>query len=127
MQIEIGIQCGMFAHITTSVAWMEALEAGVYSALSLETQGFIHCSEISAEQLLAVADHLYAGQSGLVLLLIEPQRLTSALRYEEFETSANFFPHVYGPINLDAVVRVLPFPPQPDGTFQLPDLSGSGL
>ena len=110
----------MFAHVTSSVAWMEALEAGLYSAPSLEAQGFIHCSEISTEQLLAVADHLYAGQSGLVLLLIEAQRLTSEVRYEEFETSEKFFPHVYGPINLDAVVRVLPFPPQPDGTFQLP-------
>ena len=117
----------MFAHITTSAAWVEALEAGVSSAVSLEAQGFIHCSEISAEQLLAVANHLYAGQSGLVLLLIETQRLTSAVRYEEFGTSGNFFPHVYGPINLDAVVRVSTFLPQPDGTFQLPDLSGSGL
>ena len=78
-------------------------------------------------QLLAVANHLYAGQSGLVLLLIEPERLAAAVRYEEFETSGKFFPHVHGPINLDAVVQVLPFPPQPDGTFQLPDRSVSGL
>ena len=91
----------MFAHITTSAAWVEALEAGVYLAPSLEAQGFIHCSEISAEQLLAVANHLYAGQSGLVLLLIETQRLTSAVRYEEFRTSGNFFHHLYGPINLE--------------------------
>lgn len=112
----------MFAHITSSAAWTEALEAGVYSAPSLETQCFIHCSEINAEQLLAVANHLYAGRSGLVLLLIEAERLEAAVRYEEFETSGNFFPHVYGPINLDAVVRVLPFPPQPDGTFQLPEV-----
>ncbi len=111
----------MFAHITSSVAWLEALEAGLYSAPSLEAQGFIHCSEISTEQLLAVANHLYAGQSGLVLLLIEAERLEAAVRHEEFETSETFFPHVYGPINLDAVVRVLPFPLQPDCTFRLPE------
>ena len=111
----------MFAHITSSAAWLEALEAGLYSAPSLEAQGFIHCSEISTEQLLAVANHLYAGQSGLVLLLIEAERLEAAVRHEEFETSGTFFPHVCGPINLGAVVRVLPFPPQPDGTFQLPE------
>ena len=40
---------------------MEALEAGLYSAPSLEAQGFIHCSEINIKQLLAVANHLYAG------------------------------------------------------------------
>ena len=96
----------MFAHITSSAAWVEALEAGLYSAPSLEAQGFIHCSEISTEQLLAVANHLYAGQSGLVLLLIEAERLEAAVRHEEFETSGTFFPHVYGPINLDAVIRV---------------------
>ena len=110
----------MFAHITSSAAWVEALEAGVYLAPSLEAQGFIHCSEISAEQLIAVANHLYAGQSGLVLLLLEAEWLEAAVRYEEFETSGTFFLHVYGPINLDAVVQVLPFLPQPDGTFQLP-------
>lgn len=100
---------------------MEALEAGFYSAPSLEARGFIHCSEISTEQLLAVANHLYAGQSGMVLLLIEAERLEAAVRDEEFETSGKSFPHVYGPINLDAVVRVLLFPPQLDGTFQLPE------
>ena len=57
----------MFAHITPSAAWVEALEAGFYSAPSLDAQGFIHCSEISTEQLLAVANYLYAGQSGLVV------------------------------------------------------------
>ena len=112
----------MFAHITSSAAWVDAQAAGFYSAPSLEAQGFIHCSEISAEQLLAVANHLYAGQSGLVLLMIEAGRLEAALRYEEFETGGEFFPHVYGPINLDAVVQIVPFTPQPDGTFQLPDM-----
>ncbi len=115
----------MFAHVTSSVAWLEALAAGLSSAPSLEAQGFIHCSEISADQLLVVANHFYAGQSGLVLLLIEMQRLTSEVRYEEFETSGNFFPHVHGPINLDAVVPVLPFPPQPDGPVQLPEIEAT--
>lgn len=112
----------MITHITTSVAWDNALKAGGYASDSLRSQGYIHCSKFSAEQLLAVANSLYAGQSGLVVLMIEPERLHPEVRFEEFETSGTFFPHVYGPINLEAVVRVLPFPPQPDGTFQLPDV-----
>ena len=113
----------MLAHITTLLAWEDARSASIYEADSLRTGGFIHCSGISAEQLLAVADDLYAGQAGLVLLLIEAERLNSELRYEKDKASGQSFPHIYGPINTSAVVTVLDFPPQPDGTFRLPDLS----
>ena len=111
----------MIAHITTRQAWKDARSTGIYEADSLQTDGFIHCSAISAEQLLAVADHAYAGQTGLVLQLVEPEVPNSEVRYEKDEASGQSFPHVYGPIHFGAVVNVLDFPPQPDGTFRLPD------
>lgn len=89
----------MIAHITTRQAWEQARSAGIYEADSLRTGGFIHCSTFSAEQLLVVADSVYAGQTGLVLLLIEPEQLNSELRYEQDHASGQSFPHVYGPIN----------------------------
>ncbi len=113
----------MLAHITSLQAWEQARSVGVYKASSLRTDGFIHCSTFSAEQLLAVADHGYAGQTGLLLLLIDPERLTSEVRYETDKASGLKFPHVCGPIDLAAVTAVLDFPPQPDGTFRLPDLA----
>ena len=113
---------GMIAHITSAAGWQAALSAGSYTAASLRTQGFIHCSAFNAEQLLAVADFLYAGQTGLVVLLIDPDRLTSEVRYEDTESPGQFFPHVYGPLDLEAVTAVLDFPPRPDGTFRLPEL-----
>ncbi|WP_424952096.1 DUF952 domain-containing protein [Deinococcus sp.] len=112
----------LIAHITSTSAWNAAQTTGSYTAASLQTEGFIHCSEFNTEQLLAVANFLYVGQPKLMVLLIESDHLTSELRFEEFETSGKFFPHIYGPLNLEAVVEVLPFPPQSDGTFRLPDL-----
>jgi uncharacterized protein (DUF952 family) len=110
----------MIAHISRQADWERAQRAGICSAPSLEREGFIHCSEVTVQQLLAVANAHFAGQADLVLLLIDPARLAAELRYEEFESSGLFFPHLFGPLNLGAVVRVAPFAPGPDGCFELP-------
>jgi uncharacterized protein (DUF952 family) len=67
-----------------------------------------------------VADAFYRGIMGFVLLVIEPDRLTAELRDEALEALGEVFPHIYGPLNLDAVVEVLPFEPAKDGSFSLP-------
>lgn len=106
-------------HITTRAAWSAAGKAGQYEADSLAEQGFIHCSRES--QVLRVANSYYAGQPGLVLLVIDPAKLSPELRWEPgTDLASELFPHVYGPVNLDAVVDVLPFEPNADGTFSLP-------
>jgi uncharacterized protein (DUF952 family) len=105
-------------HITTESAWLTAQAIGGYSADSLASEGFIHLS--TREQLLGTASRFYLGQTGLVVLAVDPQRLVAELRYEESEPG-QLFPHLYGPLNLDAVTAVYPFPPQPDGTFRLPE------
>lgn len=106
-------------HATTRSAWSAAQQSGEYAADSLAGEGFIHCSK--PEQILRVADLLYAGQHGLVLLVIDPARLSSELRWEPgVDLATELFPHVYGPINLDAVAEVLAFEPGPDGNFHLP-------
>ena len=106
-------------HITSRTAWSVAQESGEYSADSLAGEGFIHCSK--EDQVLRVAENFFNGQHGLVLLVIDPARLTSELHWEPGVDLPNeFFPHVYGPINLDAVVNVLTFEPDTDGKFHLP-------
>jgi uncharacterized protein (DUF952 family) len=104
-------------HITQDSAWQAARQAGVYSADSLGSEGFIHLS--TREQILWVAERFYKGQAGLVLLAVDPARLAAELRYEESEPGQRF-PHLYGPLNLDAVVGAHPFAPGPDGLFALP-------
>lgn len=105
-------------HITSRAAWLAARAAGAYTADSLAAAGFIHCSRPS--QVLRVANNLFRDQTDLVLLVIDPDRLTSVLRWEPATDGvADIFPHVYGPLNLEAVVGVLPFEQDAAG-FHLP-------
>ena len=106
-------------HITPRTSWSAAQKAGAYTADTLAGEGFIHCSK--TDQILRVANTVFTGQNGLVILVIDPIRLTSEIRWEPgVDLAAELFPHVYGPINLDAVVRVLDFKPGVDGNFRLP-------
>jgi uncharacterized protein (DUF952 family) len=107
----------LLLHITPQQDWTLAQQAGSYRADSLDTEGLIHCS--TPNQVVKVANWFYRGQKGLVLLCIDGDRLHSPLRYDAIETG-ELFPHVYGPINLDAVFQVLDFPPGPTGEFGLP-------
>jgi uncharacterized protein (DUF952 family) len=93
----------LIQHITTAEAWQAAQTGGSYRGDTLETEGFIHCSE--PHQVAGVAESFYKGRTGLVLLSIDPARVKSEIKYE------CGFPHVYGPLNLDAVVDATPFPP----------------
>lgn len=68
--------------------------------------------------MVSVANRRFAGVTGLVLLAIEADRLSSELRYEAAEEGERF-PHIYGPLNLDAVTGVLPFEPDHDGSFSV--------
>ena len=118
----------MIFHITQRTAWDDAQQRGDYRAESLATEGFIHCSTIS--QVLPVAENFYKAQSGLVLLVIEPTLLSSDLIWEPPSGESpppgvpkgDPFPHIYGPINLDAVVKVVDLQKNADNKFILPDL-----
>jgi uncharacterized protein (DUF952 family) len=100
-------------HITPRQQWEATIDR--YEGDTLATDGFIHCSEL--RQVVTVANRFYAGQSGLVLLKIEVDRLQPELRYEAAD--GDEFPHLYGALNLDAVVGVVDFEPSPEG-FKLP-------
>ncbi len=114
-------------HITTRDAALAARQTGLYRSESLQTEGFIHFSQ--RHQVLDVANAFYRGQANLVILVVEPSRLKAELRYEapahpSVSPSApgpeNQFPHLYGPLNMDAVLEVVDFPPGADGLFSLP-------
>jgi len=102
-------------HITTAQRWRSTEGQNQYEAESFGVEGFIHCS--NAEQVVRVANHLFRNTSGLILLHIQTERLHPRLVYENLEGGSELFPHVYGPINLDAVVHVSSFEPGLDGTF----------
>lgn len=112
-------------HITERSAWEQARSRGLYTAASLQTEGFIHCSTIA--QTVDTANHFFRGQRDLVLLCIDEDRIATEVRYEppsggpvRDPAAGALFPHLYGPLPLDAVVQVLDFPAREDGTFTLP-------
>jgi len=87
-------------HIVLPDAWA-AFDTGLYEAKSLETEGFIHCS--FADQLDAVIERYYSSEDRVVVLEIESDRLMSRM-IKEPSTNSEIYPHVYGPINRDAIV-----------------------
>ncbi|HEU5117587.1 MAG TPA: DUF952 domain-containing protein [Isosphaeraceae bacterium] len=91
-------------HITTPEKWEQAVANGEYRVESLETEGFIHFSTL--KQLPWVAESFYKDQKGLVVLRVDTERLTSPLKWENPPDSEDLFPHLYGPLNLDAVTKV---------------------
>lgn len=92
-------------HILPAKDWEEAQAAGVYAPASMETDGFIHCS--TAAQVQGTLDNFYGGQKGLLLLCIAALKVTAEIRFEDLYEAGQDFPHIYGPLNLDAVVEVL--------------------
>ena len=90
-------------HVVMPEAWEGSENRNFYEAESLETEGFIHCSY--ADQLDGVIARYYAEADKLVILSIDPNKLTSTL-ISEPSTNDEPFPHIYGPINMDAIVAV---------------------
>ncbi|MGA2488847.1 MAG: DUF952 domain-containing protein [Anaerolineales bacterium] len=108
-------------HVTSQTTWSAAQKGGQYVTDSLAGEGFIHCSK--ADQIMRVANLSFTRQRGLVLLVIDPALLIPELRWEPgVDLATELFPHIYGPINLDAVVEVLDFENDTDGKFHLPKL-----
>ena len=107
----------LIVHITSEVQWQQAQQVGVYYHETLDSEGFIHCS--TPQQVVAVANRYFLGQSDLVLLVLNTDQLEAELNYEAVP-GGEIYPHLYGPLNLNAVEQVVPFPPQVDGTFELP-------
>ena len=104
-------------HICAAGDWEAARPTGAYRSASLETEGFIHCS--TPAQAADSAMRHFVGQNDLVLLSIDADKVEAEIKYE-LAANGNTYPHIYGPLNTSAVVDVVPFPRNPDGTFTLP-------
>ena len=107
-------------HMCRREEWEAAGDAGRYDGSSQDTaDGFLHFS--TAGQIVESAARHRAGQSGLVLLAVDADRLGDALRWETSRSGA-LFPHLYGGLPLDAVVRVDDLPLGPDGRHMFPEI-----
>ncbi len=105
----------MIYHLVIESDLRAQLEGPVYVPAGLHDDGFVHCA--LEPSVIPVANDYYAGVPGRLLLLeIDPARLASETRYDAATpipgggtshlSSAPQFPHVYGPINKDAITGV---------------------
>jgi uncharacterized protein (DUF952 family) len=104
---------GLIHHVALARDWADAQAAGEYAVSTLgrtlAEEGYIHASR--ADQWPGVRARFYAGVTEpLVLLVIDPDRLAAEVRDEAVPGLEETFPHVYGPIDLEAVVEVRSLP-----------------
>ena len=92
-------------HVTSAAEWNLAKEKGSYEAASLRSEGFIHCSQ--DHQVAGVLERYFAGKDGLVKLVIDTDKLESRYVSEWSPSVQDTFPHIYGPINIGAVIEVV--------------------
>jgi uncharacterized protein (DUF952 family) len=88
-------------HITTASAWAKAREDGELTTPSLTEEGFIHCSTFA--QVESTADRIFKGSGELLALEVEVRKITATLKWERATDVGDEFPHIYGPLNTDAV------------------------
>lgn len=113
-------------NIAPAGAWAIARQTGSYEPPTLETEGFIHLSR--PEQVHLPANALYSDTPDLVLLWIDPTRVTAEIRDEPPVPGAGMtFPHLYGPLNVEAVVAESPLRPWKRGEFTLPAQPSRGM
>jgi uncharacterized protein (DUF952 family) len=106
-------------HISGADEWAACRERGEIRPDSLADVGFVHCSDPGSVHL--PANLFYAGRTDLLLLVVDPTGLPVKWEPGEPEHPTGvWFPHVYGPVPVGSVVRVLEFAPGPDGEFRPP-------
>lgn len=104
-------------HIIFEEEWKYVKQEKDYLPPSLHSEGFIHCSGI--DQVIKVADYNFHGQTGLVLLVIDTEKVIPEVKWEDLYNLGEDYPHIYGPLNTDAVVDVKELLMNEDGSFRL--------
>lgn len=110
---------GLIYHIAAASDWDQARRDGEYRVStrgkSLADQGFIHAG--TAHQVAPVANAVYGDDQGLVVLVIDVNRVGAEIRYEQVPGWKDPFPHIYGPLAVDEVVEIRPLEKDASGHF----------
>lgn len=104
-------------HITDRKKWKQFKENGRYIPESLDSEGFIHCSR--GTQLEETANRFFSDHNKILLLVIDTSRLVPEVKYEEDSETGETFPHIYGPLNTDAIVDKIDVYTEEDGRFKI--------
>jgi len=106
-------------HITHPALWQKAQSDGQYIPEAFGADGFIHCSK--KEQIPCVGNLYYKGQTGLIILSINLEKIKPAVKWENTTGGDELFPHIYGALNTDAVEFTAAFKPNEAGEFEFPE------
>ena len=112
----------VLVHLCDPVDWRAALDGGSLRPVSLADAGFVHLS--TPEQVHLPAQRLFPDRRDLVLLVVDPARLTDPVRWEPGvpgDPASMRFPHLYGPLPTSAVVAVVPWLPPVAPVLPAPD------
>ena len=104
-------------HLIHDADWEAAKPTGEVRPPSLAEEGFIHCSK-DEEQAARVANRLYPSRRGIIVLELDTGLLVSQLKHEP-SRSGEIYPHIYGPLNIEAVVRVRAMSTDSESRFYL--------
>lgn len=115
----------LMLHIITRDAYFALAEEELYQPPSLAEEGFIHCS--TPAQVAGVANRFYRNAGDLLLLVVDPVLVTAPIYWEapslagdDTPPAPGAFPHIYGPLNMDAVQQVIAYEPDAGGVFHPP-------
>jgi len=118
--IGIGTKLRRIYKICPASAWREAERQGTFRGNPDDLRdGFIHFSD--ASQVEATARKHFFGQAGLFLIAVDADALGDGLKWERSRND-ELFPHLYGELDLGAVVAVLSMHARPDGFHDIPEL-----
>lgn len=105
----------MILHCIRKVEWNKVKDKKQWGKDLIEKDGFIHCSTL--EFFWRVAPNFNDINEELIILLIDENKLISPIKYEDGDNSGRYYPHVYGEINNDAIIKILPFLKDKNGNY----------
>jgi uncharacterized protein (DUF952 family) len=104
-------------HLVQRAEWEAADAASPFSPVGFAREGFVHCTD-GAEAVAATANRYFAGlKDDLMVLVLDRNRLSAPVRYDDPE---RIYPHVYGPIERDAILEALVMSRDANGAFLPP-------
>ncbi len=105
----------MIIHCMHEKLWNKVKNKESFGKKDVRKYGFIHCSTV--EYFWRVAPNFKGVKEPLVLICIDENKLLSEVKYEDSDGTGRYYPHVYGEINTDSVVAVLPFNKDINGNY----------
>lgn len=106
-------------HLVPGEYYRDSDSSGPYRPATFDEEGFIHCTQ-GVDNVAAVGNRHYKDDRRMyIVLVIDPAKVQPEIRYDD---AARIYPHIYGPLNRDAITEILPVLRESDGSFLPPNL-----